>query len=68
MQSSQQQELCDSTAKTKTTFLCGTCNRTFSTKGGRTNHQRKCIQKGVLVGNNTEKNKGAEKEEDEDPV
>ena len=34
-------EINDDTAK-KRTFPCENCGRTFSTKGGRTNHQRKC--------------------------
>ena len=34
-------EINDDTAK-KRNFPCENCGRTFSTKGGRTNHQRKC--------------------------
>ena len=33
------------TAKKKITFPCESCDRSFSSKGGRTNHQRKCNEK-----------------------
>ena len=54
----------------KQTFLCNACNRTFSTKGGRTNHQRKCKQNVANVESNTQ-NQGEEiekKGEKEAPV
>lgn len=30
-------------------FLCSGCERRFTTKSGRTNHQSKCLQKKALL-------------------
>ena len=53
-------EINDDTAK-KRTFPCENCGRTFSTKGGRTNHQRKCKNDQNSGGKRSE-----EKEENEE--
>lgn len=55
----------DDTAKKKKIFPCDACGRTFSTKGGRTNHQRKC-NSGQLDGGSRVKENN--KKEDESVV
>ena len=50
--------------KTKIEYPCDTCDRKFSSKGGRTNHQRKCKTDGENVDKNvvTQKNENNRKE------
>ena len=50
----------DDTAKKKTVFPCDVCGRVFSSKGGRTNHQRKCKQDDNFIGNNKKNEVGQE--------
>ena len=52
-------------AKKKTVFPCDVCGRIFSSKSGRTNHQRKCKQDDSLVGNNKKNEVGQEGEGEE---
>ena len=64
----QPQEAETDTAKQKNTFSCETCDRTFTTKGGRTNHQRKCSERFSEGNRSTSENSGATDKEEESEI